>query len=418
MKKIFIKLMCLVFVSVMLFASCNMRDKLPLDDTESDIYTESFDTSSEVNTETALDENFIKYEEAIEYLNNGEIESAYDIFLTLRDYRDANEYLECFSFKYSAKIQHSPNLAESIYYEYDGYGRILTELYFSSYGSFRTYTYKYDQMGNLIERKYLTSLTDIKTDLYEHDDAGNLIRHIDRSGNIATIEYDENGNAVKRMEFHANSDTPYSILTYEYDSDGNCVKKSERNNTYDYNHVITYEYDKNGNVIQQITDWGDSSLIITNQYNEDDKLIQCYKKYSSGIWHLYNYEYDINGNLIKSFSSDFSDSWNIYTWKYDESGNLIREDWTRDGTDFDYIYKYEYDELGNKIKFIQSRGGSTWITLYEYDEYGNVIKEIAPGETSSEDDYWITSYEGYRLYYNPYKVSEDKNIYPDFGGKG
>ena len=89
------------------------------------------DNSVDVNTNmlgnennSSDDESLTKYNEAMALLEQGKLEEAYTIFLTLKDYKDVMEHLSCLSFKYKQKVDAG---RLDTYYEYDEYGKITYE---------------------------------------------------------------------------------------------------------------------------------------------------------------------------------------------------------------------------------------------------------------------------------------------------
>ena len=185
------------------------------------------------------------YLEALACLDAGKIEEAYDHFLTVKGYRDVDEYLDRFVFLYEAWIEKSSSGATTVLREYDTYGNILSDVYFAtSNKSVITYTYKYDDHCNLIEKvsEYASSFKEVTRYEYdennmpvrmssssgafielEYDDKGNIVKQTDANGDAIVYTYDENGNVLTVISMHKDGEVYYHT-TYEYDAKGHCVK--------------------------------------------------------------------------------------------------------------------------------------------------------------------------------------------------
>ncbi len=349
-------------------------------------------TESPDGEEPLSDTELESYNKALALLAEGNIEDAYDVFLSIKDYRDVPSYLNCFSFQYDAVIKRSPRSMTTYYFEYDEYGRMTLEVY-DTY----SYLYEYDDKGNLITYTYRTKNKDWVTQ-YEYDENNFLIRQISPFG-VVELEYDTNGNIVKRIDYDG------GITEYTYDSCGRMLSDISEN------YAVTYQYDAQGNCIKETITYDSGSTVTTRQYDEKGNLIRFQRDYSGGRSNCSEYEYDENGYKIKetnyySYGGSSSGS-TYYTWKYDENGNQT-EYRVADEDGDDYLYLYEYDINGNLVKknYTSARSKVTNVTTYEYDSYGNLLKVIQPGETDSPDDYYIETYLGYKLYYNPHPTRE------------
>ena len=412
MKKSLALFLCFAFLLSALFSSCDKKETPVL----SDQAPQSSYTPEESPAPEEIDPRIDSYREALRLLEAGELEAAYDIFLTIKDFRNVNDYLECFSFKYDVEIEKSPTGARTHYYEYDEYGKSTLCLRFGTYASTERSVYEYDENENLNKKVYNYKYNDWQYEevsLYEYDDNGNVTRYTDPRGDVTELEYDSNGNVIKKI-------TKNTITEYSYDSRGNILKcESKKNGITTSMHTYAYEYDSEGRCIRILHayDFSGSSghILRTNKYDEKGNLIKEQTDQSNGLSYYSEYEYDGQGRKIKQVSYFPYSGLATVSYKYDENGNMT-EQHREDKSGRDYSYLYEYDSAGNCVKeSYTSRSGDTSVTTYEYDKYGNLLKRISHGETDSPDDYNITIYMGYKLYYNPYTVKE---LPPELVGKG
>ena len=334
------------------------------------------------------------YLEALACLDAGKIEEAYDHFLTVKGYRDVDEYLDRFVFLYETRIEKSSSGATTVLREYDTYGNILSDVYFAtSNNSMITYTYKYDDHCNLIEKvsEYASSFKDVTR--YEYDENNMPVRMSRSSGFFIELEYDDKGNIVKQTDDYGDA------TVYTYDENGNILTEISMHKDGETLYHVTYEYDAKGHCVKITKD----SMVITNHYDESGNCVKQEIVQSNGISYYHEYEYDAMGNCTKN--ATYHPQWDefvIFTFKYDESGNMTEERRV-DEKGLDYTEAYEYDDGGKVMKFTYTdhKNGSVSEMAYTYDAYGNLLKvsDIQSGET-------LTAYIGYKLYYNPFEVRE------------
>ena len=338
------------------------------------------------------------YLEAVTYLEEGKLEEAYDLFLTIKGYRDVDDYLGRFAFRYESRIERDKRYASTTHYEYDAYGKTVCEVYFSTHdGSMTTHTYKYDDNQNLIEEVYQYASSPKIVTLYEYDENNMPVRKSGSSGVILEVEYDAKGNIVKEIYTNA-------VLAYTYDENGNLLTEIFTYKDGEVYYHATYEYDAKGNRVK----FTDDRRVVTSHYDERGNLVKDELLLSDGNVNCTEYEYDTMGNCIKQVTDFFDrDGLVIDTFQYDENGNMTEQRLV-DEHGLNTTNAYEQDESGNCIKKTHTdhKSGTTSVDLYEYDAYGNLVKESYLGTTDSVDDDIVTTYVGYRLYYNPYEVRE------------
>ena len=417
MKKIIAILLLVALCTSLLACEKKDDDKLPEQSTNSeqtaapeereDEDEDEKETSDEEIDLEEIDEKLNSYRAALDYLEKGNIEDAYDIFLSIKDYRNVNEYLERFSFKYNTKMTlHSINRSvRTNYYEYNEYGKPTLELsFFSNYSGVDSFVFEYDDNQNLLRNVHYTN-GDVDDFLYyTYDEEGRPISQERKAYGTNFFEYDDKGNMTKIF-------THDKVLReYMYDEEGRVLSEIEGDSSK------IYEYDSQGNCISIILSYGGvTSSAVANQYDENGNLIRQQVTQSNGYSYSFEYEYDKNGNKIKDASYYPAGRFEIFYFIYDENGNMT-EQRMEDQDGFYSSYSYEYDSMGNRTKETwNQRSDIKSVTTYEYDGYGNLIKKTLSGETDSPDDYYVTTYTGYKLYYNPYGT---QILPPDYWTKG
>ncbi len=226
-----------------------------------------------------------------------------DILLELDDYEDSKAYLDRI-YKVDGML-----LSYNISYT-DALGTEHSENY--NY-------YNYDRDGKLVEA-------------YSARDMFDYYTGISRYTGI-TIEYDKDGNAVKKIL--GSLDSPSAVITYTYENGKVKTENCKTSSGDDF--TVTYVYDSNGNLseMQNIPNesWG---------YEDDTVTVK--------------FTYDNDGNIIKE-SIETSDNRRQYiTYKYEDGKLVYKEksfgDYTERGADHtvnsaDYTsWEYTYDEEG------------------------------------------------------------------------
>ena len=390
-KSLALSLVFMILLSIV-FCSCDLSSK---EQGEETFAPKEEHETEEGPSEELADPRHVSYSKAIKCLSDGEIESAYDLFLTIKDYRDVSKYLERFSFHYATKVIYSPHSIYANYFEYDEYGNSTLKVY----GGDEQYVYEYDKNQNLIRETRCFGFNKYVS-VYEYDEQGRPVgREDEDTGYFVTLEYDAAGNRVKTTY-------PSSMVEMRYDEDGRLVETQVKNLDGTVTGNTLQEYDEQGNCVKYIQNYASGSTVTSFLFDAKGNVLKRTVEQSNGYSYTDEYQYDDRGNQIyhKYFYSEARFS--IDRWKYDQKNNLIQESReTQNGVE--YVRDFEYDAQGNCIKETHTVPRSfTSISYHEYDSYGNLIKTIAPGETDSPDDYWITVYSGYRLYYNPYGVKE------------
>ena len=292
------------------------------------------------------------YRQAVQLLENGEIQEAYDLFLSVRNYRDAQEYLDHFIFRssYGDNLPDGPVLeVENSFCQYDSYGRVVFE--YEDDISF-SWTYEYNAQGYVSKatRCYFGAEESVYS--YRYDAEGNITKVINPTGTTAEFVYDAQGNAIE--------------IAYK-DQDGVVVKK------------VTHEYNKRGDVIS--TEVWENLLGYVQEYG-----------------FTYQYEYDRQGNKTKLTTDGY-----LEEWEYDAQGRVTRHNKEFENGNY-ALETFTYNEYGHIVEWTREsteQGSSAYEFRYDYDRYGNVLYWWCVDKSTG----FRTAHENfgsYDLYYNPY----------------
>ena len=412
MKKLFIFGLCVLLALSMALSSCDFAGLFDGETSET-VNTTETPTTETPTTETPTTENTTPVEEppqntpaqsdeelynnALTLLGDGNIEDAYAIFLTIKEYADVSDYLSRFSYKYTTEIltylQSSTDLSQVSTTVYNQYGNPLFDVsYYPVSGYIYAYYFEYDENQNLISKTSKSDDWEYET-LYKYDAYNRPIWRSSPDG-IAKIEYDDKGNVIKRVASYG------AMYEYEYDSNNNLLKSTYTDERGNLVSTETFAYDAKGQLIRKTYEDNDFeyplSIVYTYTYDENGNLLVDDRVTSSGYHTRDEYTYDAGGAPIKKTEYTPHGTY-YYVWEYDKAGNEILEKRSfADGTR-DYMYSQIYDEAGNRIKTHYQYGVSDEVvgeTFYEYDEHGNLLKVTS--------QYSVTEYSGYKLYYNPY----------------
>ena len=330
------------------------------------------------------------YMQAVQLLEQGEIEQAYEMFLSMQDYRDVSKYLERFSFKcdtmgcFSWYEDHASSYR--LEYERDAYGRTTEQRRYSHASDdgelIQTHVYEYDAKGNLVCEANIFQEHRSGTIRYEYDEQGRAIRMYQGDGGIQ-VEYDERGNVVKVLENGILSSTSV------YDERGNEIECVYYGATGGITSRTTRVYNEYGDVVSMTVYDANGEQVTHREYLP---------------------EYDRDGRMIRQ---EFVGSSDVTVWEYDQAGRQTYYAVYHDGV-LSYGFTTKYDQYGNQIESIRESEEGIRVTkwIYEYDQYGNVLSETREVNGKVESQ-WV--YSGYHLYNNP---QGECYIPTEFTGKG
>lgn len=406
MKKIF------VTATVVVILVSSMTSCLPAISNIPDVKDESSDVSVPSTPSDLLEDATMRYNRALSLLDSGEVEQAYTLFLSIRDYGDVSDYLKRFCFRYEVKEESNMIGQPYTYYEYDTYGKVTYERHASSTDSGYSYRYEYDQSERLTKCQYESHTGKQTVCLYEYDAGGNLIQETVRDGQTATIttvEYDDRGNRIKVYGWNATV-----VLEYKYDDANNLLEEVVKDQNGTQTEAFFYEYDSRGNLIRSTLQYPSSQQTKIFQYDGQNRLISVKTEYGDGTaWSLQKIEYDGEGNRQRTVNSSFSEEYGYQvtswkSWKYDEAGNVTEElEQCLDG--ILNCRRYEYDGNGNCVKetYEMPALNRIYVSLYQYDQWGNLLKKES-SHTEGTVSYVgaVYNYRGYKLYYNPYPTQD------------
>ena len=275
------------------------------------------------------------YKEAKGLLAEGDLQGAYDLFLTIKDYRDVSEHLDKFAYRCATYS----SLDETIRYTYDEYGRI-TQIEEDGI----VWLYEYNDKG-LVSRAIRG--TDPESEivfLYEYDKYGNIIKITNYDGSTSEYTYDKHGNLLERKGMSAEGEQ-ISHTEYTYTEYGDVLTHRSWNKTFDseYDYTYSYEYDQNGNKIRYEQENG---YFEEWDYDEQGRVIRHYSEYANGDGTLRTYKYDEYGNVSEFFieAKDVLSGTTVYKYEYDEHGNVLRQDSYR-GEALTYVVVYSGYQL-------------------------------------------------------------------------
>lgn len=355
------------------------------------------------------DESLTKYNEAMALLEQGKLEEAYTIFLTLKDYKDVMEHLSCLSFKYKQIVDAG---RPDTYYEYDEYGKITYE-YHTSPSVAYSYTYEYDENQRLIKAQYDSDLGKQSIKLYEYDAVGNLIKQTDINGDtvyVTSFAYDVRGNKIRVVSEKFNI-----IIEYKYDDANNLLETIVKNKDGEVTESSFSEYDSNNRLIRQTIKYGSGTQVTTYEYDESGNTLFVVNEIDGEIISRQEYEYDENGKCKKQLNTYASGVGSVVLWSYDETGTVIEERKEENGQCLSST-RYEYDENGDCVKktyTLPTLNRSSEV-ISEYDKWGNLLRvEYVDREGEKITKSQVVEYRGYTLYYDPFSTQD----FPLYDGK-
>lgn len=275
----------------------------------------------------------IKYDLALDALENGDYDKAYKLFYSLGDYKDSEEQLQSFYVGYETHVQE---------HYVDG-GIEYVESVLLNYGVNGDFdsTYIYDEKGNFIRAE-----------------------HISDSGDRYVTEYlyDDDGRVIQKK--YTNEVGAFCQMHYTYDDSGDWAYVKE-----EYSSGLYYEwYYENGECLRYIycNPYGKVYSLVERIYS-DGKVTAVYCTGIDGDLEIYedSFEGDIPLMDVVGFN-EARETVTFLAYEYDEAGNIIRRT-----NPFGEVFEYQYDDEGRLIREACSSVGYEYIL--SYDESGKII---------------------------------------------
>lgn len=336
------------------------------------------------------------YRQAKDLLEQGELAKAYNLLLSLGDYKDVEELLEHFYFvptEGSSTIfsdwGQTPLPGCEYVFTYNEKG-LLTQ--YDRAGN--TTVYVYDEQDRLLEER-LTSKYHTHTTFYSYDERGNRISMVcvrtDEEWEVWYYEeytYDEKGNLLTEAHFSKDpnaADLPVELpfrqelaYAYAYDREGRVIRKERT--CEDDKQVMEYRYDNAGRLLEERFTQNEGAAVVTAYvYDKAGRILR-----SASPEKEVNYTYDGHGNLTRkesltaSVGGYTSLSTDTYEYTYDESGNVIKRVENLAGLK-PCVYEFVYDEDGILLEQIRTSQSADYnvetVVRERYDCYGNVIEK-------------------------------------------
>lgn len=221
-----------------------------------------------------------EYKAAMELIEDGKYEEAYEALLKLEDDENAQKALENFVFGYDKIVLKASGQEMVLEYEYDKNGNFIkqtaytngeltqvNEIEYNDHGDIAkattylpdgtvdaviTYTYEYDANGNMTQRKLHRKEADREVESitkYYYNDKNLLVKEESESV-VYENTYDDNGFLVKTSIIYGDSQTPTYVCEYENDSKGNHLKETTYNSAGEVYTTVENEYDNKGNLVK------------------------------------------------------------------------------------------------------------------------------------------------------------------------
>ena len=350
-------------------------------------------TSCEILGEL-LDPNKKDYNYALELIERGRYEDAYEALKKLDGYAPAEAELENFyviPIGYIQKPKNNPNTKITYEAEYND-NNLVTKITYTSPSESAVNSFSYDSKGNVTRHMYelaIGSYNELKVTENTFDSNNKLVKSVitpTRGGtDTKEYEYDSKGNVTK-ITYTTNTSTSSatSYAEYTYDAKGNLTKEVITGST-GFKTITENTYDTKGRLTKEV---------ITDQQINQERTTE--------------YSYNADGKIAEERHSTVTAPGSYHpgggvnykiTYSYDENGNLTKRSNIYDTSTIDTLYTYNKINQPTKVEVVYSYG-TTNTYEFEYDNYGAISKM----NTTLDFDVEIT----WKLAY--YKNGVPKNI--------
>lgn len=220
-----------------------------------------------------------QYNDAVSYLEKGDLEKAQAIFTELGNFKDSAQHTEKFEWVESKYTFTSPYTDELYFQEfiYNKDGLLIEEK--TEMGSYSSgiQKYTYDNNGRMLKRTNTLDDHDTLICTYQYNDDGQITSETQDmlyTKAIYNYTYDQKGRIIKREGSFDQSDDPI-IYTYTYNDDDDLIEETFEKPVEGFKEVISYEY-KNGLKTKMTTSYGDGDLVLHYEYNDKNQLVRAY----------------------------------------------------------------------------------------------------------------------------------------------
>ena len=314
-----------------------------------------------------LDPNKKDYNYALELIERGRYEDAYEALKKLEGYEPAEKELENFYLIPVKYVEKSKTSTNYITYkaEYND-KNLVTKITKNSPSESTVDSFSYDSNGNVTRHMHelaIGSYNQLKVTENTFDSANKVIKSVitpTRGGSdTEEYEYDSKGNVTK-ITYTTNTSTTSSTsyAEYTYDARGNVTKEVITSST-GFKIITENTYDTKGRLTKEV---------ITDQQIEQERTAE--------------YSYNADGKIAEERHSTVTAPGPYHpgggvnykiTYSYDENGNLTKRSNIYDTSTIDTLYTYNKINQPTKVEVVYSYG-TTNTYEFEYDNYGAISK--------------------------------------------
>ena len=215
--------------------------------------------------------------------------------------------------------------------------------------------------------------------IYEYDGYGRIASEIELGENDApvskcTYEYNDKDLKTAKLGYVAEGPEEFAFayrVDYEYDANGNLIREQRTENDV-IAAVTVYTYNDSGVLIKEEQYEGEEFMLCAYEYelDENGRVATCLRHdYLEGVDTENRYSYDSKGNLIADVSSNADGSvQNRIEYTYDENGNEVKRSVydSQGGMQSSTSNEYSYDDYGNIEKVVSTHSDGSQGTTVQY----------------------------------------------------
>ena len=202
--------------------------------------------------------------------------------------------------------------------------------------------------------------------LFGYDGSGRLISVTNAQSQVTQYQYDQAGNEIAQI------DALYHTNTYVYDGIGRKLLHVRPDGSQE-----GFEYDLNGNFIAHTN--FDSNIIVFSQYDELDRLTNCFSELYGYNDLSYTYTYTATGQRQSMVCSDTPIVGYpiIFSYGYDLRDRLIQKEMAAspDYNAFSEALNYKYDANGNVTNIMSDYANGVNL-MYRYDPLNRLTNAL------------------------------------------